>query len=294
MPDIEDILSVWAEAPSDTEEGKCENAVTLVTNAIKSDSRLKGKDFKIFRQGSYENRTNVKKDSDVDIVACLYDSFYHVGLLEDDKRVLGFKDATYTFSNFKNDIHQILIDTFDVDMVKRKNKCIEVKGTQTRVNADVVACCEHRRYSSRTQYISGIEFWSDKKERIINWPKQHYDNGVSKNSSTGRAFKSIVRILKNTKNQMVDKDVISDDDVPSFLIECMVWNVPNDKFNPSSWTSKTREVLAALFNDTLKKDDCWDYAEVSDLKYLFRGTHKWTYESAHICISKIWNYLGYG
>ena len=92
---------------------------------------------------------------------------------------------------------------------------------------------------------------------------------------------------------MIDKGQITESELPSFLIECMVWNVPDSKFNYANWTSKTRAVLAALYNDTLEKEKCIDYAEVSDLKYLFRGGNSWTFESAHNSLNKIWKYLGY-
>jgi tRNA nucleotidyltransferase (CCA-adding enzyme) len=61
----EDQLKRWATAPSETEETKCQNAVRLITNAIKE--RF-GSDVTVFLQGSYKNRTNVRQDSDVDIV----------------------------------------------------------------------------------------------------------------------------------------------------------------------------------------------------------------------------------
>ena len=293
MANIEDILFRWAQAPSETEEGKCANAVRGITDAIKNDRRLAGKDVRTLRQGSYRNRTNVKKESDVDIVVCLYDSFFDDGLSEDDKKILGITNSTYTYGQFKNDIQQILIDNFGNSMVERKNKCIVVKGNDYRIDADVTPCLEHRRYSSRDRYISGVGFWSDRNEKITNWPEQHYENGVDKNDSTSRAFKSVVRILKNTKIDMVDKNLITDDSVPSFLIECLVWNVPNDAFNHTTWTSITRSVLANLFNSTLKQEDCLGYAEVSDLKWLFKGQAKWTYQTAHAFLDKVWRYLGY-
>ena len=293
MEDIEDILSRWAQAPSETEEEKCAAAIRRITRTVKEDERLSGRNIQVFRQGSYENRTNVKKDSDVDIVVCLYDAFFHDGLSEEDEKILGLRDAEYGYYTFKRDVEEILINEFGNTMVERKNKCIIVKGNDYRVTADVVPCLEHRRYSSRDNYISGIEFWSEGGKRIINWPKQHYENGVLKNNTTDRAFKSVVRILKNAKNDMVDTGLVSDDSMPSFLLECLVWNVPDENFKYSTWTAKARAVLAKLFNDTLKKEGCWDYTEVSDLKWLFRGDPKWTHQTANDFLGKVWDYLGY-
>lgn len=293
MASIEDILARWAKAPSETEEGKCDNAISAITDAIRQAQCLSDKDVRIIKQGSYQNRTNVKKDSDVDIIVCLFDSFFHDGLSSDDEKVMGLTDSKYSFGQFKNDVQQILIPKFGSSAVERKNKCIVVKGNDYRIDADVIPCLEHRRYSSRDRYITGVESRSDQNERIINWPEQHYNNGVAKNDSTNRAFKSAVRILKNAKNDMVDNGSLTDDSISSFLIECLVWNVPNDAFNRTTWTSLTRSVLATLFNATLKQEDCAEYAEVSDLKWLFKGQTKWTYQTAHAFLDKAWRYLGY-
>lgn len=293
MADIERILSQWAKAPSETEEHKCEAAFKSISKCIKESYLLSGKDVRVSRQGSYINRTNVKKDSDIDIIVCLYDAIYSEGLSEEDKRILGMTTAEYGYPQFKRDVENILQNEFGSSVVERKNKCIAVKGNQYRVNADIVPCLEHRRYSSRESYISGIEFITENEERIVNWPQQHYENGVSKNKSTNQAFKNIVRILKNAKNAMVDEGIIYDYSMSSFLLECLVWNIPNENFRHTTLTAATRSVLAKMFNDTLKKEDCWDHAEVSDLKWLFRGHTKWTHQTANVFLGRVWEYLGY-
>ena len=38
---------------------------------------------------------------------------------------------------------------------------------------------------------------------IINYPDQHYANGVSKNTGTGRRFKAVARILKRLRYEML-------------------------------------------------------------------------------------------
>jgi len=129
--------------------------------------------------------------------------------------------------------------------------------------------------------------------QIINWPKQHYENGVKKNTSTLKGYKRAVRILKSLSNEMVSKGIISADKATSFLIECMVWNVPKEHFIYQSYTIIVREVLAYLFNNTINKDDCIEWGEVSDLKYLFKGLNPWTINSAHDFLNDAWNYIGY-
>ena len=64
----EDQLSNWTNPPSDTEDERAENAIAMVKDAINSDDKLKYLDLDIFCQGSYANNTNVRLDSDVDVL----------------------------------------------------------------------------------------------------------------------------------------------------------------------------------------------------------------------------------
>ena len=51
-----------------------------------------------------------------------------------------------------------------------------------------------------------------------------------KNDATGRRFKAVVRILKRLRNEMVDNGHKVAGPIPSYLIECLIWNVPNEGF----------------------------------------------------------------
>lgn len=62
---------------------------------------------------------------------------------------------------------------------------------------------EHRRYSEGSEPLKGVELLTDRENRrVVNWPEQHYQNGVAKNKVTGTRFKSIVRVLKALSNEM--------------------------------------------------------------------------------------------
>src|SRR5258708_35430232 len=64
---LEDTFRSWAKPPGQTEQEKCDNAESAVRKAIAASSALSLVNIKVFPQGSYRNRTNVKQDSDVDI-----------------------------------------------------------------------------------------------------------------------------------------------------------------------------------------------------------------------------------
>ncbi|MBW2739382.1 MAG: nucleotidyltransferase [Deltaproteobacteria bacterium] len=284
----------WAKPPGKSEQDRCDNAASAIRNAIKASDKLRVRDVSIFAQGSYRNNTNVRKDSDVDIGILCTDTFFHDPLPEGwTQERLGFSDVTYHYDQYKNEVEEALVNYFGRTAVKRGNKAIDVHETSYHVEADVAAFFEHRRYKGDGTYLEGVELRTDKENRrIINWPEQHYENGVGKNNATGTRFKSIVRVLKSLSNEMTGQGV-GGADVPGFLVECLVWNVPNNEFQNSTYRADVRAALAFLFNNTRSHDDCKDWGEVSDLIYLFHSEQKWTWQQAHAFTSAAWDYIGF-
>jgi len=298
--DWESTFRDWSKPSSDTEEQKCENAERMIRDSIKESSSLADKNIEIFPQGSYRNNTNVRQDSDVDIcVRCLDVIFTDFSMasgfsIED----VGLVDADYTYSQFKNDVENALVDKFGRRAVTRGNKAIDIHENSYRVDADVVACFEHRLYTSRGtngryNYLSGNEFRPDKGGRIINWPNQNYYNGVEKNKATGNRFKYITRVLKRLRNDMIENNIAAAKPISSYLIECLVWNVPNNGFGHKEYKSDVRYVLAHTFNETLNSDNCREWGEVNEIKYLFRQSQPWTVEQAHAFLASAWDYIGF-
>jgi predicted nucleotidyltransferase len=295
--DGESIFTTWSQGPSATEQQRAENAERQIRQAISSSEKLKYRNISVITQGSYRNRVNVRKDSDVDVGVICFDTFFPEYPDDNVKARLdeSLSDSTYSYATFKNEIEEALVDRFGRAAVSRGSKSFDIKENTYRVEADVAAFFEHRRYSSVSNYISGVEMIPDdySPPRVKNWPQQHYDNGVSKNSSTGRRYKRVVRILKCLSNEMSSKGIESAKKVPSFLVECLVWNTPNDHFGHSTYKAEIRAVLAHLYNNTMANDKCSEWGEVSELKYLFRSSQPWSRADAHKFISDSWDYIGY-
>lgn len=92
---------------------------------------------------------------------------------------------------------------------------------------------------------------------------------------------------------MAENGIKSAKDAPSFLIECLVFNASNPCFNYSTYKQMVRAVLAETFNNTINDEKCSEWGEVSELKYLFRGSQPWTRQGAHQFLSDAWDYIGY-
>jgi len=182
--------------------------------------------FEVYLQGSYKNDTNIRGDSDVDVIAQLNSTFYS-NLSEEQKRILGLSPASYYWANFKADVLEALKAYYGQTYIVEGNRSLKIKQNIGRLPADVVVCLQYRKYRTVDiyDYVEGICFWTKNDNRqVINYPKAHYDNGVSKHQNSSDRYKPVVRLFKNCRGY------ISGDTTPSYFLECMLHNVPNSNF----------------------------------------------------------------
>ena len=233
-------LETWSHQGSITQSsGTYQSARTAL---LDSRANYAGKDFEVFLQGSYGNDTNIYAESDVDTVIRL-DSIMNsdVSALPPEQQQAyhnAYGSATYTFAEFKAGVVTRLTNAFAAANVTSGNKAIKIKANGSRRSADVVACYQHRRYirfisTSDYEYVPGVIFPTSTSGTIINYPKRHSDNCTSKHQATNSWFKPTVRIFKNMRSKLVEQGKIAKDTAPSYYIEGMIWNVPNEKFGSS-------------------------------------------------------------
>ena len=293
----EDTFCTWGGAPSATQQEKCDNADRAIRKAIAASTKLSAKTIEVLVQGSFANRTNVRQDSDVDICVLYKDAWFpdysfSQGL---SGAILGFSDGQYPYAEFKNDVQAALKAYFGADSVTRGKKAFDVHANTYRIDADVVPCFEHRRYLGTPQsnwYESGTQLLPDNGGEIINWPRQNYDNGVTKNDATGRRFKAVVRILKRLRNEMAENGHKVAGPIPSYLLECLVWNVPDEAFAHEKYRDNVRDALAHLWNETRTDETCKEWGEINEFKYLFVG-QPWNRAQVNSFLDAAWNYIGF-
>jgi len=300
--DWESSFSFWAQAPSNTEQERCERVIKAIQTAIGNSSKLQTRKILVFTQGSFRNRVNVRQESDVDVGVMLYEYFlaqYPEGKKNAD---FGNSDAGYSFTQFKNELEEALVDYFGRAAVSRGNKAFDIKATQSQVEADVVPLFEFRRYWDSGNYRAGVALIPDKGGRIENFPERlvsywpstplHYENGVSKNSATSRRFKGMVRIFKKLRIELEEAGNQDAAETPGYLMECLVWNAPDWCFQKDTWVDRVQSVLRFLWQNTKESNLCDKWCEVDDIKYLFRTSQPWSREQAHSVIDAIWDYVG--
>jgi hypothetical protein len=288
----EDKLRGWAKPPSDTESERIERTERMIKDAIIGCPELAKHEIKIFAQGSYRNNTNVRQDSDVDICICFYDTFRADYILAPhlNDAILGFVTAETSRSQLKELVLQALIKKFGTTSVEPGNKAIKIHENTCRVNADAVVALEHRLYISEDKHISGTSIVTNDGKIINNYPEQHYNNGVAKNSSTSRRFKAIVRAMKAVRNILIEQNVLEAKSIPSFLIECLVYNVPNFLLEGESYYKNIQNVLIHIA-EAIRDNTIINWLEINDIKILFHVTQPWSIQQVTHFIEKVWEYI---
>jgi hypothetical protein len=210
----------------------------------------------VYLQGSYGNGTNVWADSDVDIVLCHTGAFYYdiSGMSQADQgafKAVYSGNATYGYTELKRDAESFITGLYNGVVTGRK--ALHLPGRNNRRNADVLISQEFRRYYSYGPsvrgYHYGVAFYVND-ARIENFPKQHADNCTAKHQATNQNFKRMVRIFKNMRNAMIDKQLLAERVAPSYFIEGMLYNVPNGNFSGSY-----RDMWGECFNSIVTADE---------------------------------------
>jgi hypothetical protein len=162
----------------------------------------------------------------------------------------------------------------------------------SRPSADVVPSFLYYRYldSYRTKKTEGSCVWDTDLNKIVNWPDQQLTNGRAKNTATGGRYKYFVRALKRAENALVDAGTI--DDLPSYFMECLVWNVANATLRSGTLATGFGATLSELYSG-LASGDAGEWAEPNEMKWLFKGNKKWTTDDGKRLVEATWNFLDY-
>ncbi len=114
------------------------------------------------------------------------------------------------------------------------NKSIKISATPQPV--DLIVAYKYLKYLrygnvNDQNYIEGIAFDATQESRwIVNYPKLHYENGAQKNNQTSGLYKPVVRLFKNARSHLVEHGAIADSLAPSYFLECLIYNAPDNLF----------------------------------------------------------------
>jgi hypothetical protein len=275
-------LDTWCKQGSVTQSQATYATVRTCLEA--SDAPYVGRSKSIFLQGSYGNDTNIYADSDVDVVIVTDSVFYHGSddLTPAEKTAISAVltgGGGYTYDDFKKDVLAQLTKKFG-SAVKPGKKAIFIKGEGNRRDTDVLPAVAYRRYTrfrtyEDSDYYEGITFWTTAGVQIINYPKYHSANATTKHQNTNGWYKPTVRIFKNMRNSMIVKGYLAEDIAPSYFLEGMLYNVPNNLFgktyadtcaNAINWLAKCDRDKLVCANERYyllrpNSQVCWNPAD---------------------------------
>ena len=278
MPIPESTLSQWSHHRSAKASKQAHVSIRDALAAYKGLSEFK---HGVFLQGSYKNGTNLRRDSDVDVVVRLAHQLKPRVVGPSGKQLEGDADhwATHErWRSFRRLALRAMRERFG-DAAQSGRKTIKLAKGELHADADLVVTLSYR---------SGIGFYlSDEKRWVVSYPQQHHDRGEEKEEATGRRFKRTIRMFKAARNRLVDKGALTKDDAPSYFIECLLYNVPDHLFKRKRAATYTG-ILDWLEAAKLKGFKCQN----GSVALFGRGKEQWTVDKAREFVKatrELWN-----
>ncbi|HEV7566376.1 MAG TPA: hypothetical protein VGO31_10490 [Microbacteriaceae bacterium] len=294
----EEWLRTAAGPASSTEEADRDRTEVRIRDAIARAADIPS-NVRVYAKGSYANNTNVRRDSDVDIAVEWTSTFYVERTKETwdmSAQELGYTPAGFdvTPSEFRETVERAVIVAFRSDNVDvMGDKAIHVVRGENSLDADVVPCFSNQRYHGPRDFRPGHRIYgkdSGYSEWVVNYPEQSKRNGNAKNTATGRRYKEIVRCLKRLEGELADERLIRRE-YPGYLVECLLYNVPNNKFGHLRRFDDLDQALIWLWETLGDESQIESLLEVSELKYLFRGHPDRIPANARDLVYQAWNRL---
>lgn len=293
----EEKLKRYRSPSSNNEQEKQDRAERLVKTAVNAWLEFQSTDVKIkyVPKGSYTNNTNVRLDSDVDIAVVRTDFHYFdaSALGEADKIHPSSKTFLHEGVSFRNSLAASIKSDFGDDCDITGTTAIELKENQGHVKADIVPAFEYRKYYydalGNISFHKGQKVFRTDGTSVVNYPDQQLENGRTKNLLTGTRYKQLVRILKNAENELVVNGKMKA--LPSYFMECLVYQVPNELFNHRTDTPLTddlRQAVVHVWGNTQPGGNALHWLEPNEIKPLFGTEQKWSMEQAHEFMAEVW------
>lgn len=267
----------------------------MIKEAVEAHAGFDDCSLTVYAKGSYANNTNVRADSDVDIAVQCSDVLYW------DEAEPGAKTSKgepytgpWTPSRLRSELQSALEKKFPGEVDSSGSAAFKVNSSSARVDGDVLPCFDYRYYFSSGGFREGSKAFKTDGTSIVNYPQQQLENGRAKNIRTSLRFKKAVRVMKRVENVMVDDSII--DELPSYFIECLVYNIPDSILIRASWVEVVRGVLGHVYEELEggePTDENSRWLEVNGCKYLFHPAQKWTRQDGRDFAQAAWTYLGY-
>jgi hypothetical protein len=291
-----DRLTHWERPASDSEELQIERAASMVRFALSENQWLRNEGVAVSAQGSYFNNTNVRLESDMDLRAVhplIRIEYAPNVVVEIAQAAHGIPQSGRYFSdvvvNMRREIRLCLGRKFGAANVDADgNKAVRLKKLQgSRADVDIVPVFNYiwmwwddpaRQY----RQASGVTILGKDGVWVINFPDQHYRNGVNKRERTRYRFKRYVRIFKRLRDELVRERKLTAYRVSSFLIECLTYLIEDPYFlvETDDRYGRANRLLCRMWE--LLDNPGWvsSATEINGIKFLFHVAQPWRADDA--------------
>lgn len=121
----EEKLLSWTKPASDSEETRCDSTIANIRNCIQNYDFGRLGQPEIRLRGSYNNNTNVKNDSDVDMYALFSNFWYN---FDQNFQCIPSYGTGPSYSEFRNAVYLSLRQKYGTENVKNGNKSLKIKS----------------------------------------------------------------------------------------------------------------------------------------------------------------------
>lgn len=288
---LEEMLAGWTNPSSDTEQDKQDRTERMIRQAIDSHEAFNNCSLNVYAKGSYANNTNVRSDSDVDIaVECTDVQYWEESEMGCHPPSEPYK-GIWTPAKLRLELISAMNTKFPGQVDSSGSTAIQINSNSARVDADVVPCFSYRYYM-KFGSRDGTKIFKTDGGSIVNYPAQQLKNGIDKNKRTGYAYKKGARLLKRIENEMAEDGVFRE--LPSFFMECLAYNCPDEAYAYPTWTACLRAMLYHIWNNLQGDEPASDrWMEVNNCIFLFHPNQKWTRSDGRDFAKVAWNYFGF-
>ena len=243
MPISERTLSRWSHHQAATAFTQSHLPIRAALDAYRWPSDM---NYEVFLQGSYKNDTNLGRESDVDVVVRLSHRLRPRVAKLSGQQLQGdasHQGAYQQWKSFRDHALKAMRARFG-NAAHSGRKTLKVPKGRIPADADLVVTLRFRE---------GIAFYlPDERRWVVSLPQQHHARGVRKERATSNRFKRSIRMFKAARNQLVETKALTKEEAPSYFIECLIYNVPENLFAPKlapTYTGIVDWLSSAKLND---------------------------------------------
>ncbi len=208
MPILESILGRWSHHHAATASVQ---AHTVIRDAL---ARQVLPLHEMFLQGSYKNDTNLRRDSDVDLVVQLDERLRPGVAALTGSQLQNSESHELAYGRWQS-FRRLVLAALRVrfgQAVTPGRKSLKVATGPIPAAADVVVTLKCGNGISL--YIPDEHRWA------VSYPQQHHSRGVRKERGTKGRYKRATRMFKAARNHLVESNALHNGTAPSYYVEC--------------------------------------------------------------------------